>query len=100
MLGIACGNGATMLFSSENVRSSGRDQDYKFVITGCTITSKTHRFLIDTPECSYYIQNPEESFNFSFSFRWLVNLVAAVVVIFLFANLDEFPPRMWSYDAV
>jgi hypothetical protein len=91
MLGIACGNGTTMLFNSEKMSSMGREQHHKFVITGCTITPKTHRFLTGTPECSYHIQNAEDTFNFSC--RWLINLVVAIGVIFLFAHLDEFSAK-------
>lgn len=91
MLGIACGNGTTMLFNSEKMSSLGREQHHKFVITGCTITPKTHRFLTGTPECSYHIQNAEESFNVSW--RWLINLIVAVGIVFLFAHLDYFSAR-------
>lgn len=89
LLGIACGNGTTLLFDSGRLKPLGREQNHKFVITGCTITPKTNRFLTGTPECSYNIQNPEDGFSCGFSWRWIVNLLASLLIIFLFGNFDK-----------
>lgn len=49
LLGIACGNGTTLMWDTNKMKSLGREQNHKFVITGCTITPKTNRFLTGTP---------------------------------------------------
>jgi hypothetical protein len=88
LLGIACGNGTTLLFNANKMTSLGREQNHKFVITGSTITPKANCFITGTPECSYNIQAPYSETNFSW--RWIVNILAALLIIYLLGSFDKF----------
>lgn len=84
LLGIACGNGTTLMFNPDKMTSLGKDQNHKFVITGCTITKRTNRFLTGTPECSYHIQNAKAEF--SCNWLLLVNLLISLAFIYLLGS--------------
>ena len=48
VLGIGCGNGTTLMFDTHSMECLGTDKNHKSVITGCTITKKTQKFLTGT----------------------------------------------------
>lgn len=89
VLGIGCGSGTTLMVDASDLSSLGREKAHDYIITGCTIAPRTRRFLTGTSVCSYHIQSPEGELQLGW--RWLVNLLVVVAIIFLLGSYRSLP---------